>query len=153
MDRIPLLPSRWDALPLDNQNLGAGKGNARKLERKRRAQMCRKGLAMRAGRRQGLQGPPPLAASHSDLWASHCTLKKSVTNSASPSLPNPRQSGTASPSTEIETSHTEGETEAEGGIGVQASRSCKLGSQSQDAPWVLPGPAPSPGHLPAMTLV
>lgn len=146
MDRTPLLPGS-----------PTGQSKLRSWERERqeageRAQGSevqeRAGHARRAA--SGTLGTSSLSgqASHSDLWASHCTLKKSVTDSASPSLPNPRQSGTASPSTETETSHTEGETEAEGGIGVQASRSCKLGSQSQDAPWVLPGPAPSPGAYP-----
>lgn len=142
-----------DALPLDNQKSVAGKGSVRKLENSGRTQRFRKRLATRAGRRQGRQGPPPFAASHSDLWARHCPLKQPVAAPASPSLPNPRQSGTASPSTETEKNQAEGETEAEGGIGVQASRSWKFDSQSQDAPWVLLGPAPSPGRLPAMTLV
>lgn len=46
----------------------------------------------------------------------------------------------------------EGETEARDGIGVQALRSWKLGSQSQDAPWILSSTAASPGRLPTTTL-
>lgn len=78
---------------------------------------------------------------------------ESVSDPASPSLPSPTPSGSASLSTEAEKrSHRGGETEAEGGVRVQASRSWKPGSQSHDAPWVLPSPAASPGRLPAMTL-